>query len=206
MNHDDELTPQEQQEFRNLPREAMPSASMWERIVRPLREDGTLRDPAATRVPPRPAKLAGRGLRPWVVAAGAMAASLLLFGSGTVLGHWMGTRSTEQVFLAVREQDAQHLAERVQAAGTAYVSALAALGDLRPVLDRAAGSGTTGSASRAVSGIRQGREAALATLYGAAVELARLAPGDPDVSEVIRILEGRRFLRTGPVGAWQTSN
>lgn len=201
MSHDDELTSEEQEELRNVQRDAMPSAFLWERIVRPLREDGTLRDPAA-RVASLPDGAGRRWLRPWVAAAASVAASLVLFGSGTLLGHWMGTRSTEQAFLAVREQDAAHLAERVQAAGTAYVSALAALGDLRPAGGGEAGSRMPVPAPRAVSEIRQGREAALATLYGAAVELARLAPGDQDVSEVIRILEGRRSQGAWPVGTW----
>jgi hypothetical protein len=175
-NDDAELTPEEQQEFRNLPRDATPPAFLWERIVRPLREDGTLLDPAAR---------------------ASIAASLLLLVSGTLLGYWMVTRSTERAFLAVREQDAAQLAERVQATGTAYVSALAALGDLRPVLDRGVASGTMASDARAISEVRQGREAAFAALYGAAVELARLAPGDPDVTEVLRLLEGRRFGGSG---------
>jgi hypothetical protein len=189
----DELTPEEKREFDNLPRQAVPSAFLWERIVRSLREDGTLRNPAGVGVRHRPAELGGRWLRPWVVAAASIAASLLLFGSGVLLGHWMGTRSTERAFLAVREQDAAHLAQRVQETGSAYVSALAALGDLWPAAGQRPGGGTDVTPARAVSEIRRGREAAFAALYGATVELVRIAPGDPDVTLVLRVLEERRF-------------
>jgi hypothetical protein len=193
MSDETELTPEEKMEFDKLPREAAPSDFVWQRIVRDLREDGTLRR----------AEAGGRRFRPWLVAAASMAASLVLFGSGALMGHWMGTRSTERAFLAAREQDATLLAQRVQEAGSAYVAALAALGDLRPVAGRAPALGAPVAPALAATEIRQGREAALAALYGAAVELARLAPGDPDVSEVIRILESRRFQGTGGAGTRQ---
>ena len=190
MGDDTELTPEEKMEFDKLPREAAPSGFVWQRIVRDLREDGTLRRVAA----------GGHRVRPWLVAAASMAASLVLFGSGALMGHWMGTRSTERAFLAAREQDAAQLAQRVQETGSAYVAALVALGDLRPAAGQASPLGPAVAPARAVSEMRQGREAALAALYGAAVELARLAPGDPDVSEVIRILESRRYQGLGAAG------
>jgi len=201
--NDDELTPDERREFDDLPRQAAPSAFLWERIVHTLREDGTLRRPGASRAPRHPGEAGVRWLRPWLVAAVSMAASLALFASGALMGHWLGARSTERAFLAAREQDAAQLAQRVQEAGSAYVAALAALGDSRPVAGQAPAPGTPVAPALAASEIRQGREAALAALYGAAVELARLAPGDPDVSDVIRILEGRRFQGIGAAGARQ---
>ena len=110
--------------------------------------------------------------------AGATAASLILFGVGLALGQWMGSRSMTQAFLAVREQDAQQVALRIQEAGSAYVAALASLTDLR---------GADGPGE-----YTQGREAAMGALYGAAFELARLSPDDPDVLQVFQILEDRR--------------
>jgi len=195
--NDDELTPEEKREFEDLPRQAAPSPFLWERIVHTLREDGTLRSSAAAPVRRQGAEAGVRWLRPWAVAAASMAASVVLFGSGALMGHWMGTRSSERAFLAVREQDAAHLAQRVQEAGSAYVTALAALGDLRPALGQGPGGGTAVTPAQAVSEIRQGREAAVAALYGATVELSRLAPGDPGVSEVLRVLEDLRFRENG---------
>jgi hypothetical protein len=206
MSDETELTPEEKMEFDKLPRDAAPSGFVWQRIVRDLREDGTLRGAGGGPGVPAPYRrldVGGRRVRPWLVAAVSMAASLALFASGALMGHWLGARSTERAFLAAREQDAAQLAQRVQEAGSAYVLALAALGDSRPVAGQAPAPGTPVVPALAASEIRQGREAALAALYGAAVELARLAPGDPDVSEVIRILEGRRFQGIGAVGTRQ---
>ena len=206
MGDDTELTPEEKMEFDKLPREAASSDFVWQRIVRDLREDGTLRRAGGGPGIPAPYRrldVGGSRVRPWLVAAASMAASLVLFGSGALMGHWMGARSTERAFLAVREQDGAQVAQRVQETGSAYVAALVALGDLRPAAGQASPLGPAVAPARAVSEMRQGREAALAALYGAAVELARLAPGDPDVSEVIRILEGRRFQGTGAAGTRQ---
>jgi hypothetical protein len=129
------------------------------------------------------------------MAAAAAAASLALFGGGVWMGQWMGTHSTTEAFLAVREQDAAQLALRIQEAGSAYVSALAALGELRGAEDPgAAGDPVATDAARE---IQQGRAAALGALYGAAFELARMAPGDADVFRILQILEERRTRDVG---------
>lgn len=206
MGDDTELTPEEKMEFDKLPREAASSDFVWQRIVRDLRQDGTLRGAGGGPGIPAPYRrldVGGSRVRPWLVAAASMAASLVLFGSGALMGHWMGARSTERAFLAAREQDAAQLAQRVQETGSAYVAALAALGDLRSAPGRGLDVGVQAAPARAVADLRQGREAALAALYGAAVEVARIAPGDPDVADVIRILEMRRFGSTGAVAASQ---
>ena len=206
MSDETELTPEEKMEFDKLPREAAPSDFVWQRIVRDLREDGTLRRAGGGPGIPAPYRrldVGGSRVRSWVVAVASMAASLVLFGSGALFGHWVGAGSTERALLAVREQDNAQVAQRVQEAGTAYVSALVALGELRPVAGQAPALGTPVGPALAATEIRQGREAALAALYGAAVELARLAPGDPDVSAVISILEGRRFGEAGAAGERQ---
>jgi hypothetical protein len=186
MGDDIELTPEEKMAFDNLPREASPSEFLEERIVRALRKDGTLRGSTD----------AGRRLRPWVVAVASMAASVVLFGSGLLLGQWMGARNAEQVLLAVREQDEAQVAQRIQEAGSAYVTALVALGKLR--------AGVAEPSAQAASEIRQGREVALGALYGAVVELARITPGDPHISQLLQILEERKFQETGIVGARKT--
>lgn len=194
MDDENELTPEERMAFQDLPRDAQPSRILEERIVKSLREEGILGDRA--RVPhdgtagaERPGKL-----RSWVL-AGSIAASLLLFASGIFVGHWMGTRSTTQAFLAVREQDATQLALRIQEAGTAYVSALVQLGSLQRTAANLSGPGQP--PSRTSADVRQGTEVALGSLYAAAYELARLNPGDADVRRVLQILEDRRARDAG---------
>jgi len=192
-----ELTAEEAMAFQSLPREAEPSRILEERVVTSLREEGILRKggrPEREVAEPRAFR---SWLRPWMV-AGSAAASLVLFASGVLVGHWMGTRSTAQAFLAVREQDAGDLALRIQEAGTAYVSALVALGDVTrqtPVQG-----GAVGGPSPALAELLQGSEVALGALYAAAYELARLNPGDADVRRVLQILEDRRARETGVEG------
>jgi hypothetical protein len=202
MNDENELTPEERMAFQRLPREAEPSQLLEERIVRSLRQEGILGEGSET------AKAQGRSgflqphrvggglwLRPWMAAA-AVAAALTLFGSGIFLGQWMGSRNTAEVFLAVREQDATQLAMTIQEAGSAYVSALAALGELRV---EGPGQGEPGQADPLFSAadLQQGREVAMGALYGAAYELARMTPDDADVLGVLQILEDRRAREEG---------
>ena len=199
MSDDDELTPEEKMAFTKLPREAAPSRLLEERIVRTLREDGLL-----VPVSRRPRDGAGARVRPWIVAAASMAASLVLFGSGVLLGQWTGTRSAERALLAIREQDNALVAQRVQAAGTAYVRALAALIALRD--SPAAGQQGVHAvpSARVASEIQQGGEAAWGALYAAALELSRLTPGDPDAGEILQILEERRFAPPERTGTTKT--
>ncbi|MBT8398237.1 MAG: hypothetical protein KJN92_14790 [Gemmatimonadetes bacterium] len=169
-NHD--LTPEEKMALQRLPREAEPSRILEERVVQSLREGGFLEPSAGPESGTRRAVRGSSWYRPWMAAA-SVAASVVLFASGVVLGQWMGARSTTQAFIQVRDQDATQLALRIQEAGSAYVSALAALGEL----------GVGGD---------EGREVALGALYGAANELARMSPEDADVLRVLQILEDRR--------------
>ena len=127
----------------------------------------------------------------WLMAAASITIFLAIFGTGMFVGQWMGARSAEKILLAVREQDNTRLAQHVQEAGSAYVTALAALEKLH------AGTGQITDASNPASQtaweIQQGREAALGALYGATIELARITPGDPHITQLLRILEDRRF-------------
>ncbi len=188
---DHDLTPEEKMAFQRLPREAGPSRILEERVTKALREEGIL---GAGKALDSGTGRVGRLYRPWMAVA-SMAASLVLFASGVVLGQWMGSESTTQAFLQVREQDAAQLALSIQEAGSAYVSALAALSELR-----IAGLGEEGvgpGAFQAGIDLRQGREVALGALYGAANELARLSPDDADVLRVLQILEERRGREEG---------
>ena len=174
---ENELTPEEEMAFQRLPREAEPSRILEERVVTSLREEGLLEPSGVQRARTRRARGTATWHRTWMAVA-SVAASVFLFGSGVVLGEWMGSQSTTQAFIQVREQDATQLANSIQEAGSAYVAALAALGELG-------------------NGREPGREVALGALYGAANELARMSPGDDDVIRVLQILEDRRAREEG---------
>jgi len=200
-----ELTPEEKMAFKRLPMEAEPSQLLEERVVRSLRDEGFLGsesgqgaaegtgagDAAEGGGGARPR--AGRWFRPWMATAAA-AASVALFASGMVLGQWMGSQTTTDAFIAVREQDATHLALRIQEAGSMYVSALAAMTQQQS-LDLSEGSVTDPGLNAVL--LQQGREAAFGALYGAANEMARMSPDDADVLRVLQILEDRRGREEG---------
>jgi len=181
-----ELTPEERMAFQGLPREAEPSRILEERVVQSLRDEGVLRSGMAAGNGLRGPRSQGRsGLWKGVAAA---AAAVILFGSGMVLGEGMGSRSTARALLQVREQDAAQLALTIQEAGSAYVAALAALGEL----GSEDGVGHELQAFSPGSDLQQGREVALGALFAAANELARMDPGDADVLRVLQILDARR--------------
>ena len=124
-----------------------------------------------------------------------MAASVVLFASGVILGQRMTAETTAQAFLAVREQDAGQLALTIQEAGSAYVSALVALGELGREEPGEEGGGP--GAAQVSAALLQGSEVALGSMFAAAYELARLNPGDADVQRVLQILEERRNREEG---------
>jgi hypothetical protein len=184
-----ELTPEEEMAFQRLPREAEPSRILEERVVHALKEEGILGGTGSMGRKVSRAWRKSGWFRPWMAAA-SVAASVILFASGVLMGQWMGSQSTTQAFMQVREQDAAQLALRIQEAGSAYVSALAALGELgvRPQAEGGPGSGPSFAGAQ----VQQGWEVAFGALYGAANELARLSPDDVDVLRVLQILEERR--------------
>lgn len=199
MSDEFELTPEEEMAFQKLPREVESSDLLEERIVQSLRDEGILGRQRRLGVEERGAIEAGGSaghpwFRPWMAAA-AVAASLALFTSGIFLGVWMGTRSTAQAFLAVREQDAAQLAMTIQEAGSQYVSALAALSRLRG--GESGEGGGEGESVFTEQELRQGREVAMGALYGAAFELARLNPEDMELLSVVQILEERKAREEG---------
>jgi hypothetical protein len=167
---DTELTPEEREAFRRLPREASPSELLEERIVRNLRSRHLL---APRRAPWY------RGGR---LAAG-LAAALVLFLGGTVFGQWLAGRTSAEALSAARELrrvDAEVAAVRVQQTGSAYVAALASLHAQRKP-------GSTGA--RKDDALTQGWEAALVALQAATEELARMDPHDPRVAAALEALE-----------------
>ena len=194
MTDQNDLTPEEKMSFQRLSREAAPSPFLEERVVSSLRDAGVLRSEAVDEPEVALGSRRRAWFRPWMVAA-SMAASLVLFASGVVLGDWMGSQTTTHAFMQVREQDAAQLALRIQEAGSAYVSALTALGQIQDGWTAEGSPG--GEASLAGTNLQQGREVALGAFYGAANELARLSPDDADVLRVVQILEDRRARDEG---------
>ncbi len=141
-----------------LSRELEASRLLEERTISTLRARGLLR-PART----------FRLNRAWLT--GAIAASIALFATGVVVGQWLGSRSTANVMIALSRTDPSRTAAQVQRAGTQYVNALQALGQLAD--------STNGLPA-------QGREVALAALYAAANEVLSFAPNDPLAEEILR--------------------
>jgi hypothetical protein len=158
MTDNHELTPKEQAELAALPRERTAGRLLEERTVKALRARGLLRERH------RPLS--------WLVAG--MAASVALFVGGFAAGQWTATREVTTSFAAAHEQTAMRAAQAVQQTGSAYVAALMALARY--------------SDSTKNPGVAEGREAAVAALYAAASELARLAPDSPIARAIASVL------------------
>ncbi len=193
---ENDLTREEEMAFQRLPKEAEPSRILEEQVVKSLRDEGIL-GASQGQLPRATVGVGVRWFKPWMAAA-SLAASLVLFASGVVLGQRMGSMTTAEAFIQVREQDAAQLALRIQEAGSAYVSALAALGQLGA--DGRGDVPADQNASLAGVDLRQGREVALGALYGATNELARMSPEDTDVLRILRILEERQAREEGRGG------
>lgn len=149
--------------FARAPREAEPGRDLWPGIERALDATGAGRGGVAERVGDR----ARRVPVPLQIAA-----ALALFASGVLVGQrGSGDRvPTEAVREApvVRPADALAAAAEVQRTGSAYVSALSRL------------DGTAGALER-----EQAVDAALSTLQGAAWEIVRLRPDDPQAGRIL---------------------
>ena len=157
MHDNDELTPVERDELSALPRRRQPGRLLEERTVRELQSRGLLRS--------------ARPNRAWW--ATAAAAAVAFFATGYAIGQ----RSATVAFVestAESQQAAMEAALQVQRTGSAWISALASLGEL--------------SADADPEALRQGREAARALLHSAALELAGLEPGDPVASRLLWLL------------------
>ncbi|HEX5724882.1 MAG TPA: hypothetical protein VFX98_05420, partial [Longimicrobiaceae bacterium] len=154
---DAEPTPAEHAALAALPREARPGRLLEERTVHALRERGLV----------RPAGWAAVRLPRVVWAAGA-AAAVALFAVGVGVGQWLGARGTARVVAAVQAENSRQAALLVQETGSAYVSALSQLAQVRDTAQAA-----------------QGREVAVQLLRAAAGELVRIAPDDPVASGIL---------------------
>lgn len=164
--YDDELTAAEQAAFEALPREAMPSRVLEERVVSALRARGLIGERHVRR------PMWGRGRMPLAAAA---AAGIALFACGLALGQWLGARHTAEAMLAVQRQDAASASSAVQRTGAAYLSALGALAQA--------------SASSDPQEVARARETAQNVLHEAANEMVRLAPDDPVSAQILKGLD-----------------
>jgi hypothetical protein len=166
---DFELSPEELEAFRALPREAAPNDLLEERVVRELRARSLLRSRGTALA------RAARAFRPLQWASG-LAAALFLFCGGIAFDHWAAARPAPP---AEERPAAPELAAlRVQQAGSAYVTALASL------------NAQSGPGAGRGDALLQGREAALTALRAAARELARMHPDDPALADALAALNG----------------
>lgn len=157
MHDDHELNAAARDELSALPRRLVPGRLLEERTVRELRSRGLLRPSGPHRA--------------WWAAAAA--AAIAFFASGYAIGQ----RSASIAFVesaAESQQAAMEAALQVQRTGSAWIAALASLGELSTDADPEA--------------LRQGREAARALLHSAALELADLEPGDPVAARLVWLL------------------
>lgn len=175
MHNDDrsESSELERAAFAALPRERDPGPALEERIVRALSKRGLLAPGNGPRWIRRPLLAIG------------VAASVAVFALGVAVGQWLGTRTVTESMDVAQERTAMQAAAAVQRAGSAYVTALAALTAFTELGD-----------SADASSLAQGREAALAALTAAVRELVVLAPDDPLALSIQELIE-RRWV-SGP--------
>ncbi len=167
-----ERDPELEARFARAPREAEPARNLWPAIARAIDAEATpgrVRPAARYRVPAVPLRIA---------------AALVLFASGVLVGQRWGDRSAvpepaPEVPIA-RAQDPLAAAAEVQRAGTAYVSALSRLDESAGALER-----------------DQGVDAALSALQGAAYELVRLRPDDPQAGRILYTVSEARASEGG---------
>lgn len=158
-----------------LERERKPDPGLEDRTVERLKREGLVRSSENAKRPLwgglfQALTAARMG---WVSAAAAVVAAV--FFAGVAVGERWAARSTAEALATFHEDSLMRASARVQQTGSAYVSALAALGQLATTADP--------------QEVSQGREAALAALYAAATELVRLDPDDPVATRILQGLE-----------------
>lgn len=175
MSERDELewTDRELQALSSLPRERAPDPGLEERTVERLRQAGLVRQGGSDRIPGRVPWWQAPRLA-WASAAAAVAVAV--FFAGVVVGQHWALRSTADAFATLHRDEWMRASAQVQQTGSAYVEALAALGQLAAAQHR--------------EDISEGREVALAALYAAADQLVKLDPNDPLAVRILQGMEG----------------
>ena len=146
------------------PREAEPARDLWPDVARSIAaEPAATTDSAAASAAAEGAR--SRRLVPRLPLQ--IAAALALFAGGVLVGQRWGEPSRGETPAPVPDGPLAAATE-VQRAGSAYVSALSRLDESAGALER-----------------EQGVDAALSTLQGAAWELVRLRPDDPQAGRIL---------------------
>lgn len=160
------------------PREAEPARDLWPDVARAVAEEGVVAGnlPAAR-------QLAGEGggrRRRMPRLPLQIAAALALFAGGVLVGQRWGEPSRAETPAPLPDGPLAAATE-VQRAGSAYVSALSRLDESAAAHER-----------------DQGVDAALSTLQGAAYELVRLRPDDPQAGRILYTVSEARGDGEGP--------
>ncbi|HSR69318.1 MAG TPA: hypothetical protein VLU25_15380 [Acidobacteriota bacterium] len=162
---------EETERLRALARQQAPPPELEDRVVARLKREGLLERP----------------IRPWWQvhwmpwALAGTAALFAVFLLGYSAGQRAGAESALSMMAEIRQaRDVEQAIANVQRTGSAYVTALAALGHL------AASSPDQGDR-------RQSQEVALSALYAAAQEMVRLDPDDPVAARLLQGLEAERL-------------
>lgn len=157
------------------PREADPARDLWPEVARAIEAEPSTGRPAAGK------DIAANGARRLLPRLPLqIAAALALFAGGVLVGQrWEEPSRAEEPGIAPETPLAA--AAEVQRAGSAYVSALSRLDENAGALER-----------------DQGVDAALSTLQGAAYELVRLRPDDPQAGRILYTVSEARGDGDGP--------
>ena len=217
--HDDELTPREREALDSLPRRAVPSPGMEDRIVSALRQRGLIGEKRRGVISIGPARLAAVAAAGLVLVAGSFAAGRLTVSPvDATTGESPSRASTKAERAASREEVPVSTAGKTAVAkDTPAEMPVMASAESSPVNSAAAGPFGSPEVSPAATvqwagtfyllalerlasvdtdpegnewgEARQGREVALRTLYAAADRISRMMPRDA-VSRQLRFVIG----------------
>lgn len=165
--------------FAGAPREAEPARDLWPELARTIAGEPAV---AGRTAPVKEREIAPgareRRLLPRLPLQ--IAAALALFAGGVLVGQTWGDSRPVEAPAPMPEVPLAAAAE-VQRAGSEYVSALARLDESTEEFER-----------------EQGVDVALSTLQGAAYELVRLRPEDPQAGRILYTVSEARGKGAGP--------
>ncbi|HET6361929.1 MAG TPA: hypothetical protein VFH11_07715 [Gemmatimonadota bacterium] len=161
------------------PREAETARDLWPDVARAIVAEPPIAGESPIAVEPA-TEFGARGRRFMPRLPLQIAAALALFAGGVLVGQRWGETSRAETPARIPEGPLAAATE-VQRAGSAYVSALSRLDESAAPLER-----------------EQGVDAALSTLQGAAWELVRLRPDDPQAGRILYTVSEARGDGEGP--------
>jgi hypothetical protein len=148
------FSPEFRRALEALPREREPSAELEDRTVRALKRHGLI----------GPRWSDGRGRPAWMSWVG-VAAALLIFAAGTLLGHRLGSTSAVVVLAPSPDGDPRETAAYVQRTGSVHAAAIRDLAVSVQTADP--------------QDVELARDVSLAALRASLEALTRLDPSDP---------------------------